>query len=363
LAELVLTPKHHYKSLPTYLHALDRVVHVTSGLNVYPLPPAVPDISTVSLLSNGVSDTLAPSPWATPGSDEALGGALLTPIPWLQHGAQSQAISPQSQSQTETTSGSDRSNGSNDTEGELRTESTETIDGPNGMGHIETVTVTLNGVPSMGARGVGVTQGELLRQEQRAGVVPVSQLVPSIHSHHHPASQQHPPVRAGSAAEAGGENAAGDEEAAEVGEGADTVPVIDEDEKPHARGPEEIGPEDMGPQRESSTSTNYVGGPGVEMQGIDVEAAVGRKASESLSSPEPRPTVEDEDGKEEKMDGVEPTTTLRRSPTPKRGPDDELEGVTKKLKEDPDSTAVAETTEEADGAKTEEAKEDEGKPV
>ncbi|KAI0126467.1 hypothetical protein BJ170DRAFT_407062 [Xylariales sp. AK1849] len=316
LAELILTPKHHYKSLPTYLHALDRVVHVTSGLNVYPLPPAVPDISTVSLLSNGVSD-LTPSPWATPGSDEALGGALLTPIPWLQHGAQTQALSPQSQSQGSPSS-SDRTNGSSDAEAELRTESTETIDGPNGMGSIETVTVTVNGVPSMGARGVGVTQGELLRQEQRAGVVPVSQLVPSHHSHHHPSqSPQHGPSRAPSATSVDGETpAAVGEEAVESREVVAAVTGADEDEKPHARGPEEIGPEDMGPQRESTTNPNYVGGPGVEMQGIDVEAAVGRKATESHSSPESKPADEGEEDKEDKMDGVE--STRARSLTPNR---------------------------------------------
>ncbi|EMR69416.1 hypothetical protein UCREL1_3555 [Eutypa lata UCREL1] len=60
LSELVLTPRRHYRNLPSYLHALDRVVHVTSGLNVYPLPPAVPDMSSASVLSNGISsDVLA----------------------------------------------------------------------------------------------------------------------------------------------------------------------------------------------------------------------------------------------------------------------------------------------------------------
>ena len=67
------------------------------------------------------------------------------------------------------------------------------IDGPNGLGGIETVTVSMNGISStrgdmtvsppnetngivsLRAEG-GVTQGELLRQEQRAGVVPVTQL-------------------------------------------------------------------------------------------------------------------------------------------------------------------------------------------
>merc|ERR1711881_694212 len=78
--------------------------------------------------------------------------------------------------------------------GELQTSSTEMVEGPNGAGRIETVNV-VNGVmtsvstsPAAGlasssrdgqtteealrAEGA-VTQGELLRQEQEAGVIPV----------------------------------------------------------------------------------------------------------------------------------------------------------------------------------------------
>ncbi|KAI1856865.1 uncharacterized protein JN550_013639 [Neoarthrinium moseri] len=380
LAELVLAPKHHYKSLPSYLHALDRVVHVTSGLNIYPLPPAVPEVPTGGVLSNGVSDTNGPNPFATPGSDEALGGALLTPIPWLQNSAAVQALSPQPQQQApqpqpqpqasaegETASGRTNGNGHDPADSpELRTESTETIDGPNGMGHIETVTVTVNGISSMGTRGVGVTQGELLRQEQRAGVVPVSQLA-SHHAHHHPQQQLRAAPSASAGPAAGGAAApiapgtgqsegapassdatastssiAAAEQAVESGEVVGTVAGADEDEKPHARGPEEIGPEDMGPQREGSSATSYVGGPGVEMQGIDVEAAVGRKATESHhTSPEPKPSSGAEETKEDAMDGIEKAATTRvRSSTPKREAEDELEGVTKKLKEDAGSTDV-----------------------
>ncbi|KAK8122383.1 hypothetical protein PG984_011053 [Apiospora sp. TS-2023a] len=385
LAELVLTPKHHYKSLPTYLHALDRVVHVTSGLNVYPLPPAVPDASSISLLPNGATDAIVPSPWAAPGSDEALGGALLTPIPWLQHGSQGQ--------------GAYRAN---DSEGELRTESTETIDGPNGMGSIETVTVTVNGVSSMGARvGVGVTQGELLRQEQRAGVVPVSQLVPTHHIHPGQFQQQQntqqqqqqqqqleqqdqdqdPDQQQDQASDGASPSTtvtmADDSSAtAENNEGSedDTAepPVSDrsEDERPHARGPEEIGAEDMGPQRESSSSANYgSGAAGLDMHGIDVEAAVGRKASETRTSPDTAstatvtPDAEDADSKAEKdddeMEGVETAAADKaRSLTPKREAEDELEGTSKKLKEDPEKSTTSpkeddkiKTDEEEDAAK------------
>ncbi len=31
LSEMVLAPREHYRSLPAYLHALDRIIHVTSG--------------------------------------------------------------------------------------------------------------------------------------------------------------------------------------------------------------------------------------------------------------------------------------------------------------------------------------------
>ncbi|KAG9243320.1 hypothetical protein BJ878DRAFT_124912 [Calycina marina] len=228
LAELIVAPKQHYRTLPSYLHAVDRVVHVTSGAHVFPLPPAIPDASSSAILSNGGSvDPLSVSwgnPASTPqnnlGSDESLGGALLTPISWLQPNKMNGTRSP--------------------LEGEVRTESTEMIDGPNGMGGIETVTVSVNGISStrtddadLRAEG-GVTQGELLRQEQRAGVVPVAQLRP----------------------------------------GGDVDGVGEDDESPHARGPDEIGPEDIGSQHKGSTDK---GGPGVRMQGIDVEAAVGRK--------------------------------------------------------------------------------------
>ncbi|KAK2073912.1 hypothetical protein P8C59_008152 [Phyllachora maydis] len=223
LAELVLKPKQHYRSLPAFLHALDRVVHVTSGANIYPLPPAVPDMSGLSVLSNGTarqSVNSFSSAGSLVGSDEALGGALLTPIPWLARQAAangsddedekggagmseinrarsplssadtlsvtttSQNTSRISQTTSNATSASSPAVTGRQLEAQLRTESTETIDGPNGVGSIETVSISLNGIHSMGASAAmlsaagprGVTQGEILRQEQRLGVVPVSQL-------------------------------------------------------------------------------------------------------------------------------------------------------------------------------------------
>ncbi|KAH8679856.1 hypothetical protein BGZ60DRAFT_481374 [Tricladium varicosporioides] len=285
LAELILTPKKHYRTLPSYLHAVDRVVHVTSGAHVFPLPPAVPDPSSASILSNGMTDPLSIS-WGAAatatasslGSDESLGGALLTPIPWLGKGSNGSAgvHSP--------------------LEGEVKTESTEMIEGPNGLGGIETVSVSVNGIPSarelvaipatestdiaatLRAEG-GVTQGELLRQEQRAGVVPVAQLR------------------------------------------GDSDGMGEEDEIPHARGPEEIGLEDTGLQ--SSQATSERGGPGVSMQGIDVEAAVGRKAE---SATEEGTKMEDEGA----------TTSAGAPSTPKREAEEEIGGDGKRVKDETD---------------------------
>ncbi|CAJ2499906.1 Uu.00g027590.m01.CDS01 [Anthostomella pinea] len=402
LSELVLAPKGHYRSLTNYLHALDRVVRVTSSLDIYPLP--LVHAESTAALPNGDSDMApAPSLWAAPGSDEALGGALLTPIPWLQ--ASHQGIggggSPQPQHSPPTATTSETPGPANDLEGEVRTESTETIDGPNGVGSIETVSVSVNGIPSMGARGVGVTQGELLRQEQRAGVVPVSQLVPTHRVHTgHPgdgsgasaaAAQQvqarihHAQVNARSGAppdsststsassstpssatleeeEDGrgqGEAAMGStSEPATTGEAAANAPVSsinstgpEDEERPHARGPEEIGSHDVGPQSASNTST--IDGPGgIEMQGIDLQAAVGRKAvavptDESSTSTAPgtteraAKTEQQKPQEQEEDDGDKMDVEVEALTTPKREAEDQLaSAASKKLKEDPEAAAT-----------------------
>ncbi|KAM0329211.1 hypothetical protein ACHAQA_004511 [Verticillium albo-atrum] len=344
VSELIIEPRQHYRHLASYLHALDRVVHVTSTNDLYPLPPAIPDMSTMTLLSNGVTDpvtgaittTTATSPkdpaanvsWGNPtnptppasgvGSDEALGGALLTPIPWLTRRPSPRGDSASS-SPTSTHSGSGPSPGNGQQsqgQHEIRTESTETIDGPNGMGHIETVTVSVNGLSSGAAPATGprpITQGELLRQEQQRGVVPVSQLARQAEEaaaqHIHAAAAQLAAAQAAAAAARAGSADDHDPEADDDDEDDSDIPAAetdrsatatttdadpatddadqdasvaaaasDADEVPHARGPAEIGADDLGPQ--SATRTTY-GGPGVEMQGIDVEAAVGRKADEA----------------------------------------------------------------------------------
>ncbi|KAI1338752.1 hypothetical protein F5Y15DRAFT_97089 [Xylariaceae sp. FL0016] len=427
LSELVLTPKNHYRTLTSYLHAVDRVVHVTSGLNVYPLPPVHAEFSAV--LPNGISDGVpAPSPFANPGGDEALGGALLTPIPWLQpsqHAVTTTSPPPQTAQPASTTATPESSGQTNsELEGEVRTESTETIEGPNGVGSVETVSVSVNGIPSMGARGVGVTQGELLRQEQKAGVVPVSQLVPSHHVHPGGASaaqqqqmqarlqaaqhQQLQQARAhalsqspspdqttpdsSASAQTGTSTPSSatleaDENAETMAEGGlepaptlDDAPIIsvrtnnaEDEDKPHARGPEEIGADDLGPQSASNTASMAQGGPSsVVSHGIDIQAAVGRKAvSPPKHEEEPEqddkmdvrddPTKED-DGDQMDVDAkttetpaqTEDTPRPERAGTPKREAEEDLEGIAKKLKEDSETVDV----EIEQGKGREEGKED-----
>lgn len=303
LAELVLQPRAHYRALATYLHAVDRVVQVTSGTGTYPLPPAVPDMSALNGGGGGgddePKDPAATVTWSNPttaslGSDEALGGALLTPIPWL-------------------TRRSPESNGDG-AGAQIHSEGTETIEGPNGVGSIETVSVSVNGVPSIG-HARGVTQGELLRQEQRAGVVPVSQLS---------RGQEAPSDEDRSMEDDGGIDAGGDGGGGANGE--------EDNETPHARGPEEIGVNDTGPQ---GVSTSYFGEDGMRMQGIDVEAAVGRRHDEEAPAPAPQ---DDGDDARAEADGVVGTEGSRT----KREADQSLEAeAPKKAKEGGDDDADA----------------------
>ncbi|KAK3488639.1 hypothetical protein B0T13DRAFT_101957 [Neurospora crassa] len=332
LAELVLKPRPQYRSVVGYLNALDRVVHVTSGANLYPLPPAIPDLS--GMMSNGgpVVDKGAPSLSAANniGSDEALGGALLTPIPWLTRRANGDggdddgSISDAGSSSPLSASGASDPNTQHEQQQralaqqyshitfaqssvspQVRKESTEMIEGPNGMGSIETVSISVNGIPSIGAGGGllglsqqpqrGVTQGELLRQEQRAGVVPVSQVTGGNNNNNNTAqgytAAQTTPLSAaapgeGPSATATTTGSSVDEDIV-MGENSDHEEE-QEEEVPHARGPQEIGPEDTGPQSaRSSIVLSHTGE--VDMSALDVEAAVGRRlqsppATEASSS-------------------------------------------------------------------------------
>ncbi|KAK1979439.1 hypothetical protein LZ30DRAFT_726277 [Colletotrichum cereale] len=334
LAELVLEPHRHYRHLASYLHAVDRVVHVTSGANTYPLPPAIPDMSTMTLLSNGGANgqenPAAAVAWSnstnsvasTVGTDEALGGALLTPIPWLTRRASPGSSSPAS------------SNGGGPAE--IRTESTETIDGPNGVGSIETVSVSVNGIPSMGASSSNraITQGELLRQEQEQGVVPVNQLVRQAEEAQHAAAlRSGDDGRAASPEQQEQEQQGREREQQEYTIGA----AEGENEVPHARGPEEIGVGDLGPQ--SETTSFISGAPGLEMQGIDVEAAVGRKAEQTQTTPPLEDAGKEDAAAAAEVGPAEAAVDDAASDTsvtshPKRDADEELDGLaSKKVKE------------------------------
>ncbi|PWW73337.1 hypothetical protein C7212DRAFT_359483 [Tuber magnatum] len=134
LSELIRYPNAHYKSLSKYLRAIQRVLSVSSPTTAFPLPP-----SAVDSMPNGAASFNL-------GSDESLGGALLSPIPWLAESS--------------------------------LTEGTEGVN--------------------------GVSQGELLRQEQELNIVP--------------AAQVSSPPEAGM----------------------------------HAEGPPALGPEDVGPQPEGT---------------------------------------------------------------------------------------------------------------
>jgi hypothetical protein len=187
----------------------------------------------------------------------------------------------------------------------VKTESTTMTDGPNGPGGVETVSVSVNGISSVTASQPktdtdlaaslraegGVTQGELLRQEQRAGVVPAAQL-------------QH--------------------------NKGDTDGMGEEDELPHARGPEEIGMEDMGPQSAGTGSERK--GPGQGMQGIDIEAAVGRKIEPVNCE------AEDTEIKDDGETEMETATEDKTPSTPKREADEDLGGEEKRARaEDKDT--------------------------
>ncbi|KAF1347739.1 hypothetical protein BDV97DRAFT_399951 [Delphinella strobiligena] len=270
LAELVLQPRRHYRFLPPFLSALDRAVSVTSPLSDFPLPQ-FHVTGSIGFLANGEGAN-GTSDNGGLGSDESLGGALLTPIPWIKK-REEEAAAVAAQVQGEG-AGSQ----------ELRTEGEETIDGPHGVGRVETVSVTTNGLsanlqnqsPTATGHGEGVeatiahdqelraqgavTQGELLRQEQESGVVVDGQEAP-----------RHPLLAAGGLAAAVGRDTTSliPEDQVAVPEDADKLA----DDHPHARGPDLIGMEDTGPQ------------PDAIFRHLDMEAAAGKKESSNSTSP------------------------------------------------------------------------------
>lgn len=85
LAELILRPTSHYRNLPAYLRAVDRVVSVTSSADIFPSQMHA-SANQPNGLANGIGGVFEAFDHVH-GSDESLGGALLTPIPWLSNTA------------------------------------------------------------------------------------------------------------------------------------------------------------------------------------------------------------------------------------------------------------------------------------
>lgn len=210
LAELLLYPRKQYRFLPSYLNALDRVVSVSSPADMFPLP-TIDVQSSASFMGGGVVS----APINNIGSDESLGGALLTPIPWLrEHQVDAHPIHPEK---------------------------------VNGVGH---ELVSDNGVvpqqsmeENMRDEGA-VTQGELLRQEQETSAPPFA--VGSV------LNTQHTLVSTSPHGIAARNHA--------------DVEIKDDNNQAHARGPERIGLADTGLQ-------GHALGVG---QVLDMAAAAGR---------------------------------------------------------------------------------------
>ena len=185
------------------------MISVSSPANVFPLP----EIASPFATSNGLAlnGSITPDSSDTPNADDFIGGAELTLIPWL--------------NDSPSYLNNDRS-----TTSDLHTESTSLIDGPNGAGSLETVTVTVNGIVRSGHES-------MRRRDDDVGTIPIAS-----QSLYHDS-----PLRS-NIVSAGTENPS--DEALE--------------ERVTARGPDEIGMEDTGPQAPGSGK-------------FDVEAALGRK--------------------------------------------------------------------------------------
>ena len=282
LAELVLFPKKHYRFLPAFLRALDRAVSVSSPLTDFPLP-ALQASPSSGFLTNGDAHVNGLGDRGGLSGDEGLGGALLTPIPWLRN--QNNLLN------LPTTAGTR-------TEGGAPSDRAETMDRPHGA---ETGHVTVNGVASASSAAHtnsspvtsptlseqsdassssassteaqlreqgGLTQGELLRREQEAGMVPTDKFGEPLTSHR--------TLIAGGAVAVGRQSLFPNAATGHSGSATGTSEILVDDrpeEHPHARGPDVIGMEDMGPQQHPHSANGEVV--------LDMEAAAGRSRSES----------------------------------------------------------------------------------
>lgn len=255
LAELVLHPTKHYKTLPAWLRAVDRVVGVSSSADIFPLAQGPPTHGIV----NGIDEKNNPGRGGgilfgsteirngysydanNLGSDESLGGALLTPIPWLKNGLATS-------SSTDSLDSSDDASRS----GNSDMLADPTLDLPPALSQDREQDPL---VPER--EGGAVTQGELIRMEQEAGVVPVT------HSSR--------PVRI-----MGINDDMDDEDEDEEEDEGELEEMDEESEAPRARGPDLVGTVDMG----------KVGGMSVQVPLTDA----GTSTSASSNSPDRRRT-------------------------------------------------------------------------
>lgn len=245
-AELILRPTRHYRTLPSYLRALDRVLSVSSPASIFPLPPLIFSMATANgRLLNGSS---TPDGSNAPGGDDFIGGAELTPIPWLNVSTMSSYLSSAERAYTS----------------DLRTESTSLIDGPNGAGSLETVTVSINGISSSS-------------RTERVSTTPLSSHNP-LHENSHPNQNgTHTSLPSSMTGEANSEEV--------------TEEIVT------ARGPDAIGMEDIGPQ--APETQNFVVHPERHGDEIETSGATTRIERRSRESGEMEEGEEREEGEEE----------------------------------------------------------------
>lgn len=218
---------------------------VSSGADIFPLPVSlpIPGNITDSTLPNGVANGASSGGFLAAdnslGSDEALGGALLTPIPWL----------------TDTTIPGGRDHVPE--ESDPSPDSSPGLVGGGGGG--------LGPVPTREAGGV--TQGELIRQEQEAGVVPAT------HQHHQHQLQTDSTMTTREGTE-------------EMETQTTSPPAEDGEELPHARGPAVVGVEDLGLQNGKGVAMSLSPSEGAavsEDQNLRQAAAVVASGSEEAA--------------------------------------------------------------------------------
>lgn len=267
---------------------------VSSGADVFPLSDQPPNIGPTStngilngaegggiLFANSSNETRNGYDKDSLGSDESLGGALLTPIPWLKDSDLNTSGSS-SGTTTSTTSKvdswQDSADNAVDPDADVDSEMLPIVED-----QMATTAAHAEAIAAVAQEHVGhnvperedgaVTQGELIRMEQVAGVVPVPHQVA---------------------------HAIGDEGIElDLEDGGDLVP--------HARGPDVVGTIDMG-KVEGQERQVRISSPPEEQNRIDVNdgrgvLATGHQANEETAGNEEFVKIEKEDAGLESKSG------------------------------------------------------------